>query len=372
MRILHVSEVIKGGVCTYLREVIALQRHLYGPGCVAAIVPDSQKAELPVPTGVELVTFDDRSTRVVGALRLARATRKLISAFDPDVVHIHSTFAGAVLRPLLAFSRCKAVIIYCPHGWAFDRDSPPFIGRCVKLLEWLWSHWCDAVVCVSDYERAAAIRIGVAEDKLILVRNGLPRRAPEADPVSIEWPRGSRRLLFVGRFDRQKGIDILFDALRELGDDAFAIIAGDSLRVSLGALPKNARYAGWLTPAQLEAYYRSAEVVVMPSRWEGFGLVAVEAMRAGLPVIASSVGGLTEIIEDGKTGVLVKPNDVAALVAALRGLDEQSLRVMGDAAYKRFLANFTIDDAFRSLCDLYHRFEQKSAITEELNDLTAR
>jgi glycosyltransferase involved in cell wall biosynthesis len=212
----------------------------------------------------------------------------------------------------------------------------------------------------------------VAEDKLILVRNGLPRRAPEADPVSIEWPRGSRRLLFVGRFDRQKGIDILFDALRELGDDAFAIIAGDSLRVSLGALPKNARYAGWLTPAQLEAYYRSAEVVVMPSRWEGFGLVAVEAMRAGLPVIASSVGGLTEIIEDGKTGVLVKPNDVAALVAALRGLDEQSLRVMGDAAYKRFLANFTIDDAFRSLCDLYHRFEQKSAITEELNDLTAR
>ena len=372
MRILHVSEVIKGGVCTYLREIIALQRQTYGPGSIAAIVPHSQSKELPVPSGVDLVTFDDKGNRVVGALRLARATRKLIALFDPDIVHIHSTFAGAVLRPLLAASRGRATVIYCPHGWAFDRDCHPFIGRGVKWLEWLWSHWCDAIVCVSAYERAAAIRIGVGEHKLILVRNGLPRRAPEADPVSISWPNGSRRLLFVGRFDRQKGIDILFGALRELGDDAFAIIAGDSLRAGLGILPKNARNAGWLAPAQLEAYYRSAEVVVMPSRWEGFGLVAVEAMRAGVPVVASRVGGLSEIIEDGETGLLVEPDDKASLVEALRSLKEQSLRVMGDAAYRRFLEKFTIDDTHRGLCELYHRFEPTSAIAEELNDSTAR
>ncbi len=146
---------------------------------------------------------------------------------------------------------------------------------------------------------------------------------------TVAWPPGARRLLFVGRFDQQKGIDILFSALRRLGDSAFACIVGDSLHTSLQDLPSNARYVGWLNPSGLEAYYRSAEIIVMPSRWEGLPLVAIEAMRAGLPIIASNVGGLPEIVENGETGLLIPPNDVDALVEAIRDLTSEQLEYMG-------------------------------------------
>jgi glycosyltransferase involved in cell wall biosynthesis len=353
VRILHVSEVIKGGVGTYLREIIALQRQTYGDESIAVMIPASQRAELPVPSGVDLRTFDDTSSRLISALRLARATYKLVVDIAPDVVHIHSTFAGAAIRPILALSRCPARIIYCPHGWAFDRDFSPLTRRCVQLVEWIWSHWCDAIVCVSNYERDAAIEIGVAEKKLFLVRNGLPKRAPEPEGISIDWPSSSRRILFVGRFDRQKGIDILFDALRELGNEAFAFIAGDSLRSSLGTLPTNARYVGWLTPRLLQAYYRSADVVVMPSRWEGFGLVALEAIRAGVPVIASRVGGLPEIVKDGITGLLIEPDDKRALAAALRSMRERIPCAMSADERRSFMDKFSIERVHRELCELY-------------------
>lgn len=369
MRVLHVSEVIKGGICSYLREIIALQRMTFGPECVAAVVPSTQSDDLPTPPGVALITFDDIDNRVVNALRLARKAWEIIASFDPDVLHIHSTFAGAVLRPLLAWRGCRARIIYCPHGWAFDRDLGPIVARCVRLLEWQWSRWCDAIVCVSDHERLAALRIGISATKLVLIRNGIPRHAPKAPPTTVEWPDARLRLLFVGRFDRQKGVDILLGALRELDGEAFAIIAGDSLRDRVGPLPQNAKNVRWLTPPQLEAHYRSADAVVMPSRWEGFGLVAVEAMRAGVPVIASNVGGLAEIVVDGKTGMLIEPGDSASLTRAVRSLRVLPLREMGAAGHQRFLESFTIDKAHRALCELYRNLDESSE--EELSDSTA-
>lgn len=366
MRILHVSEVIKGGICSYLREIIALQRQTFGEDCIAAVIPATQSDDLPTPPGVTLTTFDDIGSRIVNALRLARRTWEVMAAFDPDVLHIHSTFAGAVLRPLLAARGCRARIIYCPHGWAFERELPAWMARSVGLLEYVWSRWCDYIVCVSEHERSAAMRVGINSAKLVLIRNGIPKHAPKFPPIAVEWPDGCTRLLFVGRFDRQKGVDILFDALRGLEGEAFAIIAGDSLRGGVGTLPRNARNVGWLTPPQLEAHYRSADAIVMPSRWEGFGLVALEAMRASVPVIASRVGGLVEIVVDGETGTLLDPVNKESLAKAIRALKMLPLRTMGNAGYQRFVECFTIDAAHETLCKLYHKADQCPSLA--LND----
>jgi glycosyltransferase involved in cell wall biosynthesis len=225
----------------------------------------------------------------------------------------------------------------------------------VQGFERLSAHWCEAIVCVSRHERLSAVQAGIPSEKLVVVQNGLPRQRPEAEPLILDWPPDARRLLFVGRFDRQKGVDVLFEALRQLGDDAFAYIVGDSLHTTLGALPPNARYAGWMTPSALESYYRSAEVIVMPSRWEGFPLVALEAMRAGLPIIASNVGGLPEIVEDGETGILIPPNDASALVNSIRSLAPERLKQMGLSAAERFSRSWTSEAAHRSLSELYRR-----------------
>ncbi len=118
-------------------------------------------------------------------------------------------------------------------------------------------------------------------------------------------------------------------------------------------MPPNARTTGWLSPSEIEAFYQSADIVVVPSRWEGFGLIAVEAMRAGLPVIASRVGGLPEIVEDGVTGLLIPPEDTAALVNALRDLSYERLSAMGRAGRERFQRHFTLDRVHRQITELY-------------------
>ncbi|HEY3730328.1 MAG TPA: glycosyltransferase [Steroidobacteraceae bacterium] len=355
LHVLHVAEVIKGGICTYLRELIRTQRQYYGPGQVIAIVPADQAAELAAPAGVSVLGFAAGTRRVLNVLRAAVVVFRQIRRRRPDIVHVHSTFAGALLRPLLAIWRPRLPVIYCPHGWAFFRDQSSMSRSLARAIERTWTRWCDAIVCVSRHERRAALRAGLSADKLHVIPNGLSRHRPTLDATAIAWPAGSRRLLFVGRFDRQKGIDVLFAALERLGESVFAYIIGDSLHTQLDRIPPNARYVGWKHHSELEAYYASAEIIVMPSRWEGLPLVGLEAMRAGRPVIASEVGGIPELVEHGVTGLLVPPDDVGALTNAVRGLDDAQLRDMGRLAAERFDSRWTSEASHEALRHLYRR-----------------
>lgn len=367
MKIVHAAENIKGGVGAYMRDLLVMQRNSYGAGVVTALVPASQRHMLQSPEGVAIVTFDDSGPRLLSTWRLAWRMRKLVSNTRPKVVHLHSTFAGAALRPLLRAMFSRATVIYCAHGWAFDRDTTGLSRFIAMTVERLLSSWCEAVVCISEHEMRAAERIGIPPSKLRLVSNGIPRETPPtpAQSAGVLWPEGKRRVLFVGRFDRQKGTDLLLDALAELQDSVFCYLVGDTVLgdARLSALPPNAQTTGWLGSADIEAFYRSADVVVVPSRWEGFGLIAVEAMRAELPVIASRVGGLPEIVRDGETGVLIPPDDKAALVTALRDISDERLAAMGRAGRQRFLRHFTLDRVHRQLNELYRATREPASTT---------
>ena len=360
-RIVHAAENIKGGVGTYLRDLLVAQRASFGDGVVIAVVPETQAGILDSPAGVEIVTFDNRGPRWLSTLRLALRMREVMERAGASVVHLHSTFAGLALRPLLRWMGSdegdRPVVVYCAHGWSFDRETSAISKRVAIWLERALAPLCDAIVCISWHDTWLARKVGVAPDKLVHISNGVPREAPQALPGTPgpQWPEGRRRVLFVGRFDRQKGVDLFVEAMAELGDSVFAYLAGDSV---LGdgnelRLPENARRTGWLNAAQLTAYYETAEVLVAPSRWEGFGLIAAEAMRAGLPVIASRVGGLAEIVEHGVTGLLIEPDNRQALVSAMRALELRSPKAMGEAGRQRFLRHYTLDRAHAQLSALY-------------------
>ncbi|MEP7246161.1 MAG: glycosyltransferase [Gammaproteobacteria bacterium] len=357
--IVHAAENIKGGVGTYLRELLDVQRRSFGPGVVAALVPASQREILGYPPGVKIVTFDDSGHRLLNTWRLALKMRALVSREKPLVVHLHSTFAGAALRPLLRAIRSEAAVVYCAHGWAFDRETSRASRLFAQGLERVLARWCDGVICISEHEMRAAKRIGILPQKLMQVSNGIPRESPRTTlaRTRADWPEGTRRVLFVGRFDRQKGIDLLLEAMAELGDTAFAYVVGDSVLgdARTHAIPPNVRTTGWLSGGELEAFYQSADVLVVPSRWEGFGLNAAEAMRASLPVIASRVGGLQEVVEDGVTGLLLPPGEKNALVRALRDISDERLAAMGRAGRQRFLRRFTLDRVHEQLIGLYQR-----------------
>jgi glycosyltransferase involved in cell wall biosynthesis len=355
VEVLHCAETIKGGIATYLRELVICQARDFGADRVAVIVPASQVKELPVPDGVVVLTYPDGASRARNALMLAAAVGRFVRRQNPGVVHVHSTFAGAVVRPLLAVTGRTRRVIYCPHGWAWVRAMPAYARKITQWIERGLAHLSDSVVCISEHERELALEAGISPNKLSVVLNGIAERAPQPEGPAPDWPEGRRRLLFVGRFDQQKGVDLFCAALRNLGDEAHGVLAGDAVLADARTikLPANAQAVGWVTPTRLETLFRSADVLVVPSRWEGFGLIAAEAMRAGLPVLAARVGGLPEVVADGETGVLFEPGDVQAMVRAVRRHEPEQWRRMGHAGKARFQNQFTMERVHTQLCELY-------------------
>jgi glycosyltransferase involved in cell wall biosynthesis len=117
--------------------------------------------------------------------------------------------------------------------------------------------------------------------------------------------------------------------------------------------PGNVKVVGWMDRSQIGRLYASADLLVVPSRWEAFGLVALEGMRAGLPVVASRVGGLPEIVQDGVTGRLVDAEDPQQLAEAMVSMDAALRREMGERGRRRFLESFQIERVVEELEHVY-------------------
>lgn len=353
MKVLHVAETIRGGCGTYLNEIVPLQIARLGAEQVRCLVPAQHLAQLAQVPGERVCTFD-RPSRRAGLWHLAAATDSAVRRWQPDLVHAHSTFAGAVVR-LLSCVRPMPPVVYCPHGWVFDVAHGAAAGALVRAAERLLSHRARRIVAISEAERLAGERAGIRADKLVVVANGIGAACPAQ---RAPWHDARLKVLFVGRLDRQKGVDVLLEAVRCLGSQVSVRIVGEAV-LSGAADPAAANrlshveFLGWQDPAAVAAQLNACDVVVMPSRWEGFGLVAVEAMRAGKPVIASAIGGLPEIVVDGVTGWLVRPDDAAALAAALAACDENVRARMGRAGRQRFLARFTSDRTSERLLQVY-------------------
>jgi glycosyltransferase involved in cell wall biosynthesis len=152
-----------------------------------------------------------------------------------------------------------------------------------------------------------------------------------AIPETVSEPDDPPHALYVGRLSEEKGVRELAEAARDLP----LVVVGDGPLRAL--LPGT---VGFVPPAEVGSYYERASVVVVPSRREGYGVAAREAMACGRPVVATAVGGLVDAIEDGVSGVLVPPNDPDAIRAALeRLLADAALRArLGAAARERILA----------------------------------
>lgn len=363
MRVIHCAETIKGGIATYLRELIRLQARELGPESILVIVPETQVEEIPVPEGVQVLTYPVMRRRTLSAGLLAWKVALTARRFKPDVIHVHSSFAGASVRPMLWLFGMADRIVYCPHGWAFDRLMAPWARFVATTIERVMAQFCSQIVCISEHEHQAALNVGLPSRKLQLVRNGISAQAPEPRGLNPKWPPDVLKLLFVGRFDPQKGVDIICSALKRLGPGYHAILAGGNVvsdergRVKL---PANASSIGWVNHEQLEVLLRSADVLVMPSRWEGFGLIAAEAMRAGLAVVASRVGGLPEIVKDGETGMLFNPFKVDELVRILADTPKDRWHDMGEAGQQRFVTHFTMDRVHQQLLNVYRKTSRLS------------
>jgi len=356
LKVLHVAQTAQGGVGSYLEEIMPLQVQAYGPDGVRAVLPAEHAAAFPGLLPAWIVPFAAPGAgRLLSTWRMTTLALATVWRWRPDVVHLHSTFAGLALRPLLQFFGATRVV-YCAHGWSFDRRAGSSQIRLSRSLERLLSRLCDRIVCVSrrDYERGASA--GIPRSVMSVVLNGIADHRRGGTAVRTEmWPDTGLKILFVGRLDQQKGVDVLFAAMRQIGVRGFAVIVGSSVVGGeiAASSPANVKVLGWLAREQIERLYAAADVLVMPSRWEGLPIVALEAMRAGLPVIATRVGGIPEAVEDGVTGRLIDVDSPSQLAAVLGSLDPATLRLMSVNARHRFLESFRIERVVQELDQLY-------------------
>ena len=354
LRVLHATEVVKGGTATYVSTLVRRQLADPGVASVRVLATDAHREHLDVPD--ENVSVYEAGGRSAKAVRSLRAALKAELAGRPaDVVHVHGSVTGGAVRlpPWPAKGRRPAVV-YCAHGWSFLRDSAAWKRAACRAAERLLAGRCERIVCISGDERRAALDAGLPASKLRTVHNGLPPEPPAAEPVdlppeaaaAVEAARGRGEpvYLFVGRYDDQKGLDRLLPLFAGGGVPGVALCVGEAIvggrAVTFGP---RAFDLGWATGGQVQWLLSRCDALLVPSRWEGFGLVAAEAMRAGRAVIAEDVGGLPEVVADGETGRIVNGREdwAAAWTAALREAGPDELRRWGDSGQRRFRERFT-------------------------------
>ena len=247
-----------------------------------------------------------------------------------DVVHAHAfgyppTWAAALRH---AFGRGPVVITPHSDEGGGGRLSASY-GR--VMARWTVGH-ADGVIALTEHERELLVRREVPRERIHVIPNGVD--LPEFEHLGARAAdSGGFRVLFVGRlYTAQKGLDTLMGALDLLGPPAELRLAGEDWGAGESITrwaesrrePSSVKLLGMISRSALLEEYRSADVLVLPSRFEPFGIVLLEAMAAGLPVVASRVGGIPEIVDDGRTGLLVPAGAPDRLADALRTLREDS------------------------------------------------
>ncbi|HEU4355251.1 MAG TPA: glycosyltransferase family 4 protein [Actinomycetota bacterium] len=255
----------------------------------------------------------------------SRTVRRHLRAFGPDVVHLHEPFAPSTT--LWALLTAQAPLVATFHSGAAPARLYDVAGPVLRRLA-----------------RRIAVRIAVSETAAEVARRRLGGRF-EVVPNGVDVARfagaapadlgSGPKILFVGRLDERKGFPVAAEAFALLADqrpELRLVVAGDGPERSAAArLPARARegimFLGSVPNEDLPPIHAACDLFVAPNvGGESFGIVLVEAMAAGLPVVASAIPGFTEVLRDGIDGLLVRPGDAAATAGAIeRILDEPSL-----------------------------------------------
>lgn len=283
----------------------------------------------------------------------------VIENVDPNIIHVHSTWAGLFVRLPYLFKKRKARIIYQSHGWAFLMDTSNYKKNIYALVEKILSIPTDKIINISNYEQNQAIEYGLNKNKMVMIYNGVKDKINKSN-LKLNWDNNKINLLFVGRLDRQKGLDLFLDVYDKMKlENLHLYVIGTSvLDDNLPKSTKHVTYLGWVDNKDIDAYYQACDAVIMPSRWEGFGLVAIEAMKNSKAVIVSNRGALPELIKEDFTGYIFNIDDEFSLKNKLLGLDKEKINILGENGRNVYLQNFTDKIFVNKIYDLYKIFDK--------------
>ena len=373
-----------GGVASYLQRLALL---FSGAGHDVQVVhADRGAAAVPGVRDDYVPGATDYGHRRAYTEETSEAAMNVIRGFAPDVVHVQSCNNFHLEQQIRAHYRAiKTLHVYdfCPSNTKFhhaiERECGyPTTAMCLPRMGYLkcttsrrpnvWlrlqrratatnlnNAGYARIVVASQHVRRHAIATGYLPERVSVVPYFVTDEAASAPEPRV--------ILAAGRLVREKGIDLLFAALAQVPRPWRAIVAGEGLEsrslrtlAQRYGLSEDVEFAGWHDEAGMRALLRRASIVAVPSRWpEPSGIIGLEAMAHGRPVVAFETGGIPEWLVHGETGLLVPPLDVPALASSIAALldDDAHARQMGEAARTRARRLFAPEPHLAALTAIY-------------------
>ncbi|WP_221075687.1 glycosyltransferase [Agarivorans aestuarii] len=346
MKFVHVVEAWKGGVATYLEALIHQQ---LACGYQVYLVCDEKVLHQDQRSieGCQLITYES-SRNPFHFIGISRQIKRILEEVGADVVHFHSSFPGVYGR--IQKHQCK--VFYSPHSWGFSQRNVSKLKLAFfSIAERILSGNCTKIICISRDELNSAKRIGIKGRKLELVYTGIKDK-------QISVPAGqadsSLKVGFFGRLDHQKGFDILLGAESTIKRNVEIHVYGDSVRSEvLEDYQGRFIFHGWVDSERVSEEMAGLDLIVMPSRWEGFAIVPLESMRAGKGLIVSNQSSLPEVVIDGYNGLVLKSNESQVLAEAINSLSLIETQQLGVNARKVYEKCFSFDMYYRKLEGIY-------------------
>ena len=287
----------------------------------------------------------------LGVIRLI----KIIKSNNYDIVHVHLFPADLFGAVASLFFHKNVKFIFTEHS-VFNRRRS---NKIFKLIDLFTYSRYSKVICVSEKVKESLVAwIPETDHKTVVIKNAVPVGEIREQKEYVY------DILFVGSLKKVKGLDVFFEAIKLLeikyGRKLKVGVVGDgSLNKELKGIAERLNISESVeflgVRKDINDLMRKSKIFVLPSRWEGLPMVILEAMALGMPVVATKVGGIPEVIEDGKDGILVEPENPDELAEAiLRLLEDDGLRsLISLNAYKKIKRKYSIERYTKDLLNLY-------------------
>ncbi len=367
-KILHIiTKATWGGPQVYVYDLLQEAKNrgfrtglIYGtPGELSerSVAFDIPLIQIPTP---------ERNVNIFGDIKTLFALRKILKKERPDIVHIHSSKAGLIGSLAARFARIPK-IIFTAHGWPHNESRPEWQKIVFRFLEWLTILFSTSTIAVSETTQSQASDFLLSK-KVFTIKNGLDifsMYGKENARVALHLPFPPHTFVFgtIAELHKNKGLDILIRAFAQIHKQyphtKLCIIGEGEERASLEKvilqekLTQDIVLLGHVQNAK--EYLKAFTVFVLPSRTEALGYVLLEAGIAKIPCVASRIGGIPEIIEHEKTGLLVSKEDVRELALALSFTlnHKDILDTYAEALYKKVTSEYSKQGMFEKIFTLY-------------------
>ena len=313
-----------------------------------------------------------REIKLKEDLRAIKEVKQIIKKERPNIVYLHSSKAGAIGR-LALFFNLKKTIFYNAHGWYFNAKISKKKKLFIAMIERILALRTDKIINISQSEYDSAIKHRVAgKERMCVIENGIDfskfkdrNKYREETRKKYNINKNEKVIGVVGRLSEQKDPMTSIKAFNLIHKNnkntKFMFIGDGELKeevvnyVKEKKLEKNVIITGWVN--NVEKYIPALDVAILPSKWEGFGLVLIEYMACDKPIVATNVGGIADIIKDNKNGYLVVVEDYKQLAKKINEI------IKGKSKTKKIIMH---NKEYRKKYDIKNLVKKHKKIFEEV------